>query len=196
MRRKFACFAAAIGSLAAFFVLISASANAQKPASTTPRRKQPPRVRVAVFAQPGFPFYGANPTVAPQQIAADLRAAGVAAELLDADALARPDRFNASRYAAVVLTYGNTYPADAFANLQRFHHAGGSLVTTGIPFTHAADQIRARAGAARPAFVNAFIWNWGSTLGDLKKTLELLGPNYVAVTPSQLNALYRETNTQ
>ena len=46
------------------------------------------------------------------------------------------------------------------------------------------------AKTSRPAFLNAFIWNWGSTLGDLKKTLEILGPDYVAVTPSQLHALY------
>nr|CAA9227825.1 hypothetical protein AVDCRST_MAG63-822 [uncultured Armatimonadetes bacterium] len=108
--------------------------------------------RVAVFAQPGFPFYGVNPTVAPQQIAADLRAAGVAADLLDADALARPDRFNANRYAAVIFTYGNTYPADAFANLKRFHRAGGSLVTTGIPFTHPTARRTARDWEATPSW--------------------------------------------
>ena len=59
-----------------------------------------------------------------------------------------------------------------------------------------AGQIRRRAGASRPSFINAFIWNWGSSLGDLKKTLELLGPEYVAVTPSQLNTLYREANAK
>jgi hypothetical protein len=54
-----------------------------------------------------------------------------------------------------------------------------------------ADQIRARvAKALRPAFLNAFIWNWGSTLGDLKQVLDILGPDYVAVTPSQLHTLY------
>ncbi|MBC8135015.1 MAG: hypothetical protein H8F28_03905 [Fibrella sp.] len=66
--------------------------------------------------------------------------------------------------------------------------------TSGSGPEHLAGQIRARAAGARPAFVNAFIWNWGSNLSDLKKTLELLGPDYVAVTPSQLNALYREAN--
>lgn len=68
-------------------------------------------------------------------------------------------------------------------------------VTSGSGPENLANQIRARAGASRPAFVNAFIWNWGSSLGDLKKTLELLGPDYVAVTPSQLNALYRAANS-
>lgn len=55
-----------------------------------------------------------------------------------------------------------------------------------------AGQIRKRAGRNRPAFLNAFVWNWGSNLGDLKKTMEILGPEYVAVTPSQLDALYRQ----
>ena len=31
-----------------------------------------------------------------------------------------------------------------------------------------------------------------SKLGDLKKTLEILGPDFVAVTPSQLQALYKQ----
>jgi len=67
-------------------------------------------------------------------------------------------------------------------------------VTSGSGPEHLAGQIRARTAGSRPAFVNAFIWNWGSSLSDLKKTLELPGSTYVAVTPSQFNALYREAN--
>jgi hypothetical protein len=55
-----------------------------------------------------------------------------------------------------------------------------------------AEQIRQRIGNTRPAFVNVFIWNWGSKLSDLKRILDLLGPEYIAVTPSQLHALYRQ----
>jgi hypothetical protein len=66
-------------------------------------------------------------------------------------------------------------------------------ITNGSGPQNLAEQIRTRAGFSRPAFVNAFIWNWGSSLGDLKKVLDLLGPEYVAVTPSQLNTLYRES---
>ena len=55
-----------------------------------------------------------------------------------------------------------------------------------------AAQIRARVGATRPAFTNAVVVNWGLKLADLKAMLDELGPEYVAVTPSQLNALYRE----
>jgi hypothetical protein len=36
------------------------------------------------------------------------------------------------------------------------------------------------------------VWNWGSKLRDLKQMLAILGPEYVAVTPSQLHALYRQ----
>jgi hypothetical protein len=54
--------------------------------------------------------------------------------------------------------------------------------------------VRGSVGQTRPAFVNAFIWNWGSKLSDLKAMLDLLGPEYVAVTPTQLNALYREAH--
>jgi hypothetical protein len=55
-----------------------------------------------------------------------------------------------------------------------------------------AAQLRRHAGAQRPAFLNAFIVNWGLRLSDLKAMLDDLGPGFVAVTPSQLNALYRE----
>ncbi|HLK59812.1 MAG TPA: hypothetical protein VKU00_24840, partial [Chthonomonadaceae bacterium] len=58
-----------------------------------------------------------------------------------------------------------------------------------------AAQIRERVGSTRPAFVNVFIWNWGSKLSDLKRLLELLGPEYVAVTPSQLHTLYRQEHS-
>jgi len=57
-----------------------------------------------------------------------------------------------------------------------------------------ADQVRGSVGATRPAFVNAFIWNWGSKLSDLRDMLANLGPGYVAVTPSQLDALYRQAH--
>lgn len=55
-----------------------------------------------------------------------------------------------------------------------------------------ADEVRSHVGTTRPAFLNAFIWNWGSKLKDIKGMLDDLGPEFVPVTPSQLNALYRE----
>jgi hypothetical protein len=93
--------------------------------------------RVAVFYAPGFPVVNQTALISPQEIAADLKKAGVMADLLDAQALADPARLNIANYAAVVLPYGNTYPQAAFANLRVFHQAGGSLVLSGVPFTHA-----------------------------------------------------------
>ena len=58
-----------------------------------------------------------------------------------------------------------------------------------------AEQIRTRVGTTRPAFVNVFIWNWGSKMSDLKRIQELLGPEYVAVLPSQLNTLYHQAQS-
>ena len=95
---------------------------------------------VAVFAQPGFPYFGPPTDLSPKQIAADLQSAGVPADTLDAKALADPARLNAKTYAAVVLPYGNVYPQIAFANLKAFHQAGGCLILSGIPFTHAVAQ--------------------------------------------------------
>ena len=92
--------------------------------------------RVAVFAQAGFPFYNVSPLVSPRSIAADLRAAGVRADLLDTAALASAARLNSRSYAALVLPYGNTYPQTAFANLRAFHRGGGSLILSAVPFTH------------------------------------------------------------
>lgn len=54
-----------------------------------------------------------------------------------------------------------------------------------------ADQIRTRIGKPRPAFMNLFVAFWGADMSKLKKTLGLLGPQYLAVTPSHLNTLYR-----
>jgi len=93
--------------------------------------------RVAVFAQAGFPRYGTPADLSPKQIAADLQTAHLPADQLDAKALADPARLNAKTYAAVVLPYGNAYPQIAFANLKAFHQAGGCLILSGIPFTHA-----------------------------------------------------------
>ena len=96
--------------------------------------------RVAVFSEPGFPANNVSALISPKEVAADLQAAGISADLLGVSALSDPAKFNAKAYAAVVLPYGNAYPQAAFSNLQAFHKAGGDLVTSGIPFTHAITQ--------------------------------------------------------
>jgi hypothetical protein len=55
-------------------------------------------------------------------------------------------------------------------------------------------QIRAHLGATRPAFINVFILNWVMGMHRLSLLLKALGPDYVDVTPSQLNTLYREAH--
>ncbi len=92
--------------------------------------------RVAIFAEPDFPYFGVPVQTSPANIARSLRASGIGAELLDERSLSDTTRFNAQSYAALVLPYGNAYPAKAFKAMQAFHRAGGALILTGIPFTH------------------------------------------------------------
>jgi len=113
------------------FVLLALTSGASRGAASP---------HVAVFSQTGFPFYGPLEQTSPEAVARDLVQAGLRADLLDAAALADPARFNARNYDAVVLPYGNTYPQAAFANLKAFHEAGGCLVLSGVPFTHAVVQ--------------------------------------------------------
>ena len=93
--------------------------------------------RVAVFYQPGFPYYMVSPLTSPKRIAADLHKAGIPANLLDVKELSNPSLFNVDKYKALILPYGNTYPEAAFANMRIFHKAGGNLILSGVPFTHA-----------------------------------------------------------
>jgi len=102
--------------------------------------------RVAVFSQFGFPYYNSSSSLSPARIAADLKAAGIKADLLDVSALSDPEKFNDERYAAVVFPYGNTFPQDAFANLKTFHKSGGIFVLSGVPFTHPIVRTTSKSG--------------------------------------------------
>ncbi len=53
-------------------------------------------------------------------------------------------------------------------------------------------QIKSFTPKRRPAFLHLFIWNWRAALPVFKQVLKELGPDYVAVRPDQLGALYRE----
>jgi len=59
-----------------------------------------------------------------------------------------------------------------------------------LPARYMAEQIRRQVGAQRPSFINVFVWNWGYRLQTLKKVLDLLPSDFVAVTPEQLAQLY------
>ena len=104
--------------------------------NASPGRAAPATPHVAVFAQPGFPYYMVSTGVSPASIARGLEKAGVRADLLDVGALSDPAVLNVRDYTALVMPYGNTFPQQALANLQAFHHAGGCLVLSGVPFTH------------------------------------------------------------
>ena len=54
------------------------------------------------------------------------------------------------------------------------------------------DDIRRMAPPQRPAFVHAFALNWFTDLRLLADVLQQLGPEYVAVRPDHLAALWRE----
>jgi|GEM_PF-564653 len=131
--------------------------------------------RVAVFAQAGFPSYMISPFTSPQNIAASLNRTGIKADLLDVSALSDPQRFNVNRYAALILAYGNAYPQAAFANMRAFHQAGGSLIVSAIPFTHAVARVSVASWEAHPS--------WGThvqTVADAHagaQSVELTGSN-------------------
>lgn len=117
--------------------------------------------RVAVFSQTGFPFYGPPDLTSPKAIARDLTSAGLQADVLDAAALADPAKFNSQTYDAVVLPYGNTYPQEAVADLRAFHQGGGSLILSGIPFTHAVMRVPGADGRETWADVGGEIDGFG-----------------------------------
>src|SRR5579863_7426476 len=81
-----------------------------------------PTPRVAIFSEPSFPLYGGvSDQISPAYLASELKKAGIGASLLGASALTDPARFNAKLYCALILTDGNTYPAQAFDNIRAFH---------------------------------------------------------------------------
>ncbi len=184
-------------SLAALLLLPTALHVSQTIRADAPG--QPPLAlhapRVAVFFEPGFPAYSVPGDVSPRQVAADLRRIGITAETLGADALADPARFNAHRYAALVLPYGNTYPGGAFANMRAFHREGGSLVLSGVPFTHAATRLSAANWQAQP--------EWGEAVHTTSNAhagahgLELTGPpsDWVGAFSSRISAHAGQTVT-
>ncbi len=54
------------------------------------------------------------------------------------------------------------------------------------------DEIRAMTPQQRPAFLHAFVWNWGFDLEMLYEVTQRLGDTYVPVRPDHLAHLYRQ----
>ncbi|MCC7494306.1 MAG: hypothetical protein IT204_18255 [Fimbriimonadaceae bacterium] len=57
------------------------------------------------------------------------------------------------------------------------------------------DELRRFTPARRPAFLHAFVWNWGADLSLYPEVMRRLGPDYVALRHDQLAALARQQLT-
>jgi hypothetical protein len=89
---------------------------------------------VVVFAERGFPYFGANQAVSPRIVAEILTECGLDARLVGSGGLANALRDPNTR--ALVWCYGNTFPRNAEAAITEFHQRSGCLIATGAPFTH------------------------------------------------------------
>ncbi len=85
-----------------------------------------------------------------------------------------------------------TYPVGS--NVGVFHAVTGwkENATRAEKVAQMVEEIRSITPAERPAFLHAFIWNWGADLGALQDVMRELGPRYVAVRPDHMAQLYRE----
>ena len=108
--------------LAALAVFSSASAAGREP--------------VLVFGEGHFPNSGSAAPVSAKKLVAALKQAGVEARAIDAQGLESPSFLEDAASSVLVLASGNVFPKAAFANLQEFHRKGGSLVLSGVPFSH------------------------------------------------------------
>ncbi len=104
-----------------------------------PRRPAKRAVRpalVAVFGDPGFPYHFSRGSVEPEKIHDALLHAGIPAEILGVAHLKDPAVFSVSAYPVLVLAYGNTFPKDALANLQKYRKDGGGMIHLAVPSCH------------------------------------------------------------
>lgn len=107
--------------------------------------------RIAVFYQPGFPYYMTSWEITPSSLADFLREAGLKkVDLVNLRDLSDPERFNAQRYSILIHIYGNSFPLTALENILRFHKEGGSIISTGVPFCHPCLPFPAHWGANVP----------------------------------------------
>ncbi|NLH99737.1 MAG: hypothetical protein GX446_09645 [Chthonomonadales bacterium] len=96
-------------------------------------------------------------------------------------------------YGRRVSDYGEaTYPVGA--NVGVFHAVTGWVEedTREKRIQRMVEEIRAITPSERPAFLHAFIWNWGADMSIYPEVMKALGPRYVAVRPDHMAHLYRE----
>jgi len=122
-----------------------------------------PGASVAIFdGGADFPYYGAPDMLEPERLAANLEKIGIQADILDAAELSDPEKFNIQRYTTMIHIYGNTFPLVAAENIRKFHQAGGSILTTGVPFCHPCVAMGAADWSAR--------WDEGVSLTEESRT--------------------------
>ncbi len=92
--------------------------------------------KIAVFYEPGFPYYIASWALSPPRLKEFMEKVGLNVDLVNLKDLSNPQKFNTQRYAILVHLYGNTFPLSAVDNIIQFHKEGGSLIATGVPFCH------------------------------------------------------------
>ncbi len=96
-------------------------------------------------------------------------------------------------YGRRVMSYDEaTYPTSR--NVPVFHAVTGwsEGISRGEQIENLVSQIRAITPSERPAFMHLFVLNWFADLRILQEILNRLGPEYVAVRPDHLAALYRQ----
>jgi len=91
---------------------------------------------IAVFVENGFPASGGTPALPPFKMVEAIKQHGLEAQTLSAAELSDPTILNTEHFTVLVMPYGNAFPKPTFANLQKFHEAGGCLVMDGVPFCH------------------------------------------------------------
>ncbi len=96
---------------------------------------------IAVFVENGFPASGGTPALPPSKMVEVIKQQGIKAQSLSVNDLSDPAILNTEHFTVLVMPYGNAFPKPAFANLQRFHRAGGCLVMNGVPFCHPCIQV-------------------------------------------------------
>ncbi len=98
---------------------------------------------------------------------------------------------------AAGISYGNAaFLASTGAPVIRSLVAPGSHGPDDRSPKEFADAIRAATPADRPAFIHVCLVNWFMSPGIVRRALELLGPDYVPVLPSEMFSLLRGENTE
>ena len=91
---------------------------------------------VAVFKEKGFPTVALPKSVTADYIARVLRKADMKTIFVSAADLADADKFNPQKFGVLIVSSGEAFPLNAYANLRSFARRGGAVVfPAGLPLT-------------------------------------------------------------